>query len=187
LKLLKWWLDDASLRRPGEAGARQFRKLDKYEWSNGESWKEAKAKVTVLPWEGLIYVNGKPMAEYFTWTKDVENVIWPLQALSVLRQFNVWASTFGGGSRVHPREYNQSQFLLFNESYCVGQSEAIKVAVAQALLPHDKSGELNEYRSILRNGISYCKCELTPCSKCLSLDPRQVERKKPGLKKAHKA
>jgi hypothetical protein len=70
-----------------------------------------------------------------------------------------------GGPQVHPLEHNQPLFLSSNESDCVGQSEAIKVAVARALLPHDKSGELNEYRRLLRNGISSLKCELTPCSK----------------------
>jgi len=46
----------------------------------------------------LVYVNGKPVTEYFSRTKDVENVLWPLQSLSVLGQFNVWVSTFGGGT-----------------------------------------------------------------------------------------
>ena len=155
---LKWWLDNvAPLRRPGEAGVRQIRKLDRYERSKGHAKrKEAKAKVTVLPGEGLVYVNGKLVTEYFSRTKDVENVLWPLQALSVLGQFNVWVSTFGGGTTgiIH-------SFCVFCFVFCVsgtddsGQSEAIKVAVARALLAHDKSGELNEFRRLLRGGMLF--------------------------------
>jgi small subunit ribosomal protein S9 len=97
---LKSWLDHvAPMRRAGEAGVRQVRRLDKYQRSKGHARrKEAKAKVTVLPGEGLLYVNGKPLTDYFKRTKDVENVIWPLQALGVLGQYNVWVSTFGGGT-----------------------------------------------------------------------------------------
>jgi len=154
---LKWWLDNvAPLRRPGEAGVRQVRKLDKYERSKGHARrKEAKAKATVLPGEGLVYVNGKPVTEYFSRTKDVENVLWPLQSLSVLGQFNVWVSTFGGGTTGIIQHFCFFFCILCARSDDSGQSEAIKVAVARALLAHDKSGELNEYRRLLRGGMLF--------------------------------
>ena len=131
---LKTWLDNfAPLRQDGVAGSRQKRKLDRFERSRGHARrKTARAKVQVVPGEGQIYVNGKLASEYFTRSKDVENIIWPLQCLSAVGKYNVWVSTFGGGT--------------------TGQSEACKVAVARAMLAHDKSGELNMFRRILRKG-----------------------------------
>jgi small subunit ribosomal protein S9 len=97
---LKAWLDDfAPLRHLGGAGMRQRRMLDKYSRSKGNGKrKTARAKVQIVPGEGQIYVNGKLAAEYFTRTKDVENIIWPLQSLSALGHYNVWVSTWGGGT-----------------------------------------------------------------------------------------
>lgn len=132
---LKTWLDNfAPLKRAGVQGTRQTRKLDRFERSKGHGRrKTARAKVQVVPGEGQIYVNGKLASEYFTRVKDVENILWPLQSLAVAGKYNVWVSTFGGGT--------------------TGQSEACKVAVARALLAHDKSGEQNMFRRILRKGI----------------------------------
>ena len=97
---LKQWLDDfAPVRRHGGAGVRQKRTLDKYSRSKGNGKrKTARAKVQIVPGEGQVYVNGVLAADYFTRTKDVENVIWPLQSLSVLGQYNIWVSTWGGGT-----------------------------------------------------------------------------------------
>jgi small subunit ribosomal protein S9 len=97
---LKAWLDDfAPLRQAGAGGLRQKRTLDKYSRSKGNGKrKTARAKVQVVPGEGQIYVNGKLAAEYFTRLKDVENVIWPLQSLCAVGQYNVWVSTWGGGT-----------------------------------------------------------------------------------------
>ena len=96
---LKEWLDEfAPLRQEGTPGTRQKRMLDRFERSKGNGQrKTARAKAQVLPGEGLVYVNGKPAAEYFSRLKDVENVMWPLQALNVFGQYNIWVSTFGGG------------------------------------------------------------------------------------------
>jgi len=131
---LKLWLDQlAPLRTAGAKGVRQRRTIDKYGRSRGNGKrKTARAKVQVLPGEGQIYVNGKVAAEYFTRSKDVENVIWPLQSLCVLGKYNVWVSTFGGGT--------------------TGQSEACKLAVARAVLAHDTSADRNLYRKVLRRG-----------------------------------
>ena len=131
---LKLWLDQlAPLRKAGAKGVRQRRAVDKYGRSRGNGKrKTARAKVQVLPGEGQIYVNGMVASEYFTRSKDVENVIWPLQSLCVLGKYNVWVSTFGGGT--------------------TGQSEACKLAVARAVLAHDTSGDQNLYRKVLRMG-----------------------------------
>ena len=131
---LRLWLDKlAPLRDEGVRGRRQKRVLDKYGRSRGNGKrKTARAKAQILPGEGQIYINGKVAAEYFTRPKDVENVIWPLQSLCVLGKYNVWVSTFGGGT--------------------TGQSEACKLAVARAVLAHDTSGDQNLYRKVLRMG-----------------------------------
>jgi small subunit ribosomal protein S9 len=97
---LKKWLDQfAPLKYNGSAGARQTRMLDKFQRSRGNGKrKTARAKVQIVPGEGSVFVNGKLAADFFKRTKDVENVIWPLQSLSVLGQYNVWVSTWGGGT-----------------------------------------------------------------------------------------
>jgi len=133
--LLSWLNAIAPLKQPGSAGLRQRRMLDKYRRSKGNGKrKTARAKVQVVPGAGQVYVNGKLAGEHFTRQKDVENVIWPLQALNVLGKYNVWVSTFGGGT--------------------TGQSEAAKLAVARAMLAQDTSGPQNLYRKLLRGGIS---------------------------------
>ena len=97
---LKVWLDDfAPLRQEGTAGVRQKRVLDRFQRSKGNGKrKTARAKVQVVPGDGQVFVNGVPAADFFKRTKDVENVIWPLQSLNVLAQYNVWVSTWGGGT-----------------------------------------------------------------------------------------
>jgi ribosomal protein S9 len=39
----------------------------------------------------------------------------------------------------------------------IGQSEACKLAVARAMLAHDKTGPANMYRRVLRKGFSFQK------------------------------
>jgi hypothetical protein len=97
---LKEWLNRfAPERRAGQMGLRQKRYLDKYRRSKGNGKrKTARAKAQVVPGEGKVYVNGKLAADFFGRVKDVENVIWPLQVLNSVSKYNVWVSTFGGGT-----------------------------------------------------------------------------------------
>ncbi|KAI9141221.1 ribosomal protein S9/S16-domain-containing protein [Paraphysoderma sedebokerense] len=100
-------------------------------------------------WDQDIYVNGKPLGEYFIRNSDVANVVYPLQAVQQLNEFKVWALVKGGGPS--------------------GQSQAIANALSKALIIHN--------------------AEWTPLFDELGLlkrDPRMVERKKPGQKKARK-
>jgi len=130
-ELKKWLNKFAPLKYDGSAGSRQKRMLDKFQRSRGNGKrKTARAKVQVLPGEGNVYVNGQLAADFFKRTKDVENVIWPLKSLNVLGKYNVWVSTWGGGT--------------------TGQSEACKLAVARAMLAHDDTGTVNMYRKVLR-------------------------------------
>jgi small subunit ribosomal protein S9 len=144
---LKEWLDGfARLHQTGVAGMRQKRSLDKYSRSKGNGKrKTARAKCSILPGEGLVYVNGKLAADFFTRQKDVENIIWPLQALNALGKYNIWISTFGGGTTGIP--------TIKIGRLSLGQSEAAKLAVARAMLAHDQSGPQNTFRRILRGGM----------------------------------
>jgi Ribosomal protein S9/S16 len=97
---LKKWLDNlAPVKKDGSDGIRQQRMLDRFERSKGNGKrKTARAKVQIVPGDGKVYVNGVVPTEFFKRLKDVENVIWPLQALGVASKFNVWVSTWGGGT-----------------------------------------------------------------------------------------
>jgi ribosomal protein L24E len=92
------------VRQVSARGVRQRRAIDKYGRSRGNGKrKTARAKVTVLPGEGQVYVNGKPATEYFTRSKDVENVIWPLQSLCVLGNIMFGCQLLEEGRRDSPR------------------------------------------------------------------------------------
>jgi small subunit ribosomal protein S9 len=146
-ELKKWLNKFAPLKYDGSAGSRQKRMLDKFQRSRGNGKrKTARAKVQVLPGEGNVYVNGKLAADFFKRTKDVENVIWPLKSLNVLGQYNVWVSTWGGGT---------TGMFLCRVVLMTGQSEACKLAVARAMLAHDDTGTVNMYRRVLRKGMLF--------------------------------
>ena len=95
-------------------------------------------------------VNDKPMTDYFSRDLDRVMLVTPLDVTGTNGRFDITVKVNGGG--------------------VTGQTDAIKLAIARALLKADP-----EYRKKLReNGF-------------LSRDPRAKERKKPGLKRARKA
>ncbi|MCB0176255.1 MAG: 30S ribosomal protein S9 [Anaerolineae bacterium] len=95
-------------------------------------------------------VNDKPMTDYFSRELDRVMLVKPLEVTGTNGRFDITVKVNGGG--------------------VTGQTDAIKLAIARALLKADP-----EYRKKLReNGF-------------LSRDPRAKERKKPGLKRARKA
>ncbi len=99
---------------------------------------------------GQCVVNGKPSAEYFGREADWKNLSEPLRLTQTEGQFDITVLVSGGG--------------------ITGQSEAVRMGIARALLKVDP-----EFRSSLRKmGL-------------LSRDAREKERKKPGLKRARKA
>jgi len=113
--------------------------------------KTATARVRIYPGgEGAIVVNDKPATEYLGREVDLKHVTAPLVATENVGRFNVSVHVMGGG--------------------VTGQSEAIRMGLARALLKADP-----EYRQVLRK------------FKLLTRDPRAKERKKPGLKRARKA
>lgn len=95
-------------------------------------------------------VNDKPVDDYFS--REVDRVMLnkPLDVTGTKGRFDVTVKVNGGG--------------------VTGQADAVKLAIARALLKADP-----EYRKKLRqNGL-------------LTRDARAKERKKPGLKRARKA
>jgi small subunit ribosomal protein S9 len=113
--------------------------------------KRATARVRMFPGgDGSIVVNEKPLEEYFVRESDVLTLTEPLKVTATENRFNISVRVKGGGM--------------------TGQSDAVRMGVARALLKADP-----ELRPILRKGGF------------LTRDARAKERKKPGLKRARKA
>lgn len=113
--------------------------------------KESTARVRLMNGSGQFIVNGKSLDEYFTRLGDADTILAPLSAVGESREkFDFTVVVNGGG--------------------VTGQSEAIQLGVARALIKFDP-----DLRPPLRKD-GY-----------LTRDARIKERKKPGLKRARKA
>jgi len=113
--------------------------------------KTATARVRIYDeGSGEMLVNDKPIREYFPRTGDVEDILNPLRAVGMESRFDVTVRVKGGG--------------------VTGQSDAVRLGLARALLKYDE-----QLRQALRK------------AKLLTRDARAKERKKPGLKRARKA
>jgi small subunit ribosomal protein S9 len=112
--------------------------------------KSAVARVRLFAGSGAFTVNDKPMSEYFALAALQNQAQSPLRATQNESRFTVSAQVKGGGP--------------------VGQSDAVSLGLARALLAADTS-----FKNALRKGG------------LLTRDPREKERKKPGFKKARKA
>jgi len=112
--------------------------------------KAATARVRLFAGTGTFTVNEKPMNVYFPELGLATAAMNPLKATQNEARFNVTVHVKGGGP--------------------VGQSEAVSLGVARALLLADAS-----FKNVLRK------------AGLLTRDAREKERKKPGLKKARKA
>lgn len=119
--------------------------------------KASVAQVRMVPGKGKITVNGQDVREFFPYETNVMDLMQPLVATNNEETFDIDVKVTGGG---------------FN-----GQTGAIRLGIARALLGYDKPNEKNEdsYRQILkREGF-------------IARDARAKERKKPGLKAARRA
>ncbi|KAJ3326059.1 hypothetical protein HDU76_013050, partial [Blyttiomyces sp. JEL0837] len=107
--------------RPGDALASlatQQETLDEDGRSHTRgSRKTAKAQVWVVEGDGLIYVNGKHIAEYFGEISYREMIVKPFEVVGGLGKYNVWGIVEGGGA--------------------AAQAGAVAVAVARGLVVHD--------------------------------------------------
>ena len=112
--------------------------------------KEAVTRIFLSKGNGKIVVNGKDYKEYFTLAYLQNQVELPLKKIESLDKFDVKINAAGGGIK--------------------GQAEAIKLAIARALLDVNP-----EFRPALK------------AAGTLRRDPRKVERKKPGRKKARRS
>ncbi|MGI6378812.1 MAG: 30S ribosomal protein S9 [Patescibacteria group bacterium] len=145
------------------AAATQDNQVDEKDWAKNETAefkgdyikaigrrKQSVAQVRLYKkGKGIIMVNGKRAAEYFT-GEGYSVIAQPLKVTGHQRDYNFSVLVKGGGQS--------------------GQIGAIKLGIARAILATDP--ETKEALKV--NGF-------------LTRDPRQVERKKPGLKKARKA
>lgn len=112
--------------------------------------KSAVARVRLFAGSGAFTVNEKPMAEYFPELNLSNHATSPLKATQNEARFTITVQVKGGGP--------------------VGQSEAVSLGLARALLAADTT-----FKTPLRK------------AGLLTRDMREKERKKPGLKKARKA
>lgn len=112
--------------------------------------KSSIARVRLFAGAGDFKVNERPVAEYFPVMRMFNQVTSPLKVTQNEARFTVSAQVKGGGP--------------------IGQSDAVALGLARALLAADDS-----FKSPLRK------------AGLLTRDPRVKERKKPGLKKARKA
>ena len=122
-------------------------KSDVY-WATGRR-KESVARVRLMPGSGKIVVNHKQYEDYFpreTWRLSIRQ---PLLVAQQLGKYDVLVNVQGGGA--------------------TGQSGAIRLGIARALLKYDET-----LRKTLRS------------AGLLTRDPRAKERKKYGLKGARK-
>lgn len=111
--------------------------------------KRSVARVMLRPGKGEWSVNGRPMTEYFPRPTHQIRIEEPLKAAELEGNFDIMVRVNGGG--------------------LTGQSDAVRLGLARALVQHDE-----ELRPVLRE------------KGMMTRDARQVERKKPGRPKARK-
>ena len=119
--------------------------------------KSSVAQVKLVPGTGKITVNGRDVRDFFPYETNVMDLKQPLVMTNNEETFDVEVKVNGGGF--------------------TGQTGAIRLGIARALLEYDKdnAGKEDSYRSILKsNGF-------------ITRDARAKERKKPGLKAARRA
>jgi small subunit ribosomal protein S9 len=122
----------------------------KYFYSLGKR-KNAVARVRLYPkGKGRILVNGHEVDKYFGRPELVANVKKPLLLVENGDSYDISVRVLGGGYK--------------------GQTDAVKLGIARALVDMDK-----DLKSVLKK------------SSLLTRDSRKKERKKPGLKKARRA
>ena len=130
---------------------------EKFYYGTGRR-KTSIAKVKLIPGKGKITVNGVDVHEYLPYETLIMNLSQPLELTNTKDLFDVEVSVKGGGFS--------------------GQTGAIRLGIAKALLEYDKNTPVeseNSYRKTLKvNGM-------------ITRDSRIKERKKPGLKKARRA
>ena len=111
--------------------------------------KSSVARVRVRPGNGTITINGKTFADYFVNDQDRTAIMQTLEAADQADKVDVIVRVNGGGT--------------------TGQSGAVRMGLARALVSHDES-----LHDPMREGSF------------LTRDSRMKERKKPGLRGARR-
>jgi len=119
--------------------------------------KTSVAQVKMTPGKGAITVNGQDVNEFMPYETYVMDLKQPLVATNNENTFDIEVKVTGGGTN--------------------GQTGAIRLGIARALLEYDEANEDKEdsYRKILKR------------AGFITRDSRAKERKKPGLKSARRA
>ena len=119
--------------------------------------KSSVAQVKMTAGKGKITVNGNDVREFMPYETYVMDLMQPLTLTNNEKAFDIDVKVTGGGAS--------------------GQTGAIRLGIARALLEYDAPNEDNEdsYRKILKR------------AGMITRDPRAKERKKPGLKAARRA
>ena len=120
--------------------------------------KTSVARVRLVSGTGKITVNGQDVHEYLPFETLVMDLCQPLEATNTKEIFDVEAKVRGGGFS--------------------GQTGAIRLGIARALLDYDKTTAKDSENSFRKT--------LKPAG-FITRDARKKERKKPGLKKARRA
>lgn len=120
--------------------------------------KASVARVRMTSGKGKITINGRDINEYLPFPTLVMDLCQPLDVTNTRDKFDIEVNVKGGGFS--------------------GQTGAIRLGIARALLEYDSNTDPNSetsFRRILKaNGF-------------ITRDPREKERKKYGLKKARRA
>ena len=120
--------------------------------------KSSVARVTMVPGKGQITINGVDVKEFMPYDTNVMDLKQPLVATNTENTFDIDVKVNGGGFS--------------------GQTGAIRLGIARALLEYDKDTDPSSdtsFRKILKaEGL-------------VTRDSRSKERKKPGLKAARRA
>lgn len=119
--------------------------------------KSSVAQVKMTAGKGNITVNGIDVRKFMPYETYVMDLMQPLVLTNNEKTFDIEVKVSGGGAS--------------------GQTGAIRLGIARALLEYDAPNEDNEdsYRKILKR------------AGMITRDPRAKERKKPGLKAARRA
>lgn len=120
--------------------------------------KSSVAQVKMVPGKGKITVNGRDVRDFFPYETNVMDLKQPLVATNTVETFDIDVKVNGGGF--------------------TGQTGAIRLGIARALLEYDKNTDPDSetsYRKILKR------------AGFVTRDSRSKERKKPGLKAARRA
>jgi len=127
--------------------------------------KESIARVFIRRGTGQITINGRSLVEYFDRATSRMLVTQPLQVVDMLNQFDVLITVKGGGS--------------------TGQAGAIRHGLSRALMAYDEDGVVSSQSASEEDVPSSYRKRLRTAG-YVTRDPRAVERKKVGLRKARK-